>query len=282
MTRLGRVFGPAAEGEETMRRRNRRGLRPALESVERRELLSSISAVMAANRFLPGGRRSHHIAQVGGGAGGGTGGASSPAPSYGSSITLGRATLTQGPALNPDGSINNMALAPTGTPTHRQQRLQQFKARFVGPFSVIPGQTTTQALQVRIQGGGTTNTMLHSDIQIRIVQPDDPSLPFGGVGTIFDRNINSNSALGFNITAPQQNVDRAGRPNHFPSVSVDINISAGTYVDSYGQGTMKIRYIPSGKHTPGVLSQGTAIVTVRMNIYAPDASYLLRNVGLNP
>ena len=59
-------------------------------------------------------------------------------------------------------------------------------------------------------------------------------------------------------------------------------MSAGTYVEAYAQGVINIRYVPSGKRTAGVLSQGTVIVTLHMQIYAPNASFILRNVGLNP
>jgi hypothetical protein len=266
-----------------MGRRNRRGLRPDLELIERRELLSAITDVLAANSHRTG----THVALAGGaasgsGSGSALGAGASGSSNFGASITLGGSTLNQGPVLNPDGSINNMALAPTGNPKPGELKRQRFAARFVGPYSVVPGRTTTQATQTLIQGGGTSNTMLHSDIQIRLVKPIDSSLPFGGVGSIFDRNINTNTVLGFNLSAPQQNVDRGGRPNHIPTVSIDINASAGTYVESYGQGVMSIRYIPSGKRTAGVLSQGTAIVTLHMQIYAPNASFILRNVGLNP
>jgi hypothetical protein len=241
---------------------------------------------MAANSVRAGVHAARAVSQLGGGGGGGAGvgvgQGSSGSSSFGASITLGGAALNQGPLLNPDGSINNMALAPTGTPKPGQLKRQQFTARFVGPYSVVPGRTSTQATQTLIQGGGTANTILHADIQIRLVKPTDPSLPFGGVGTIFDRNINSNTALGFDLAAPQQDVDRGGRPNRIPTVTIDVNASAGVYVESYGEGTINIRYLPSGRRTPGVLSEGTAIVTMHMNIYAPNASFLLRNVGLNP
>jgi hypothetical protein len=258
--------------EEKMGHRTRRGLRPGLELFERRELLSAITDVLAGN--------DRHTGNHAAGAAPAQGEASSP--SFGASITLGTSTLSQGPVLNPDGSINNMALAPTGNPKPGELKRQQFTARFVGPYSVVPGRTTTQAIQTLIQGGGTSNTMRHSDIQIRIVTPKDSTLPLGGVGSIFDRNINTNTVLGFNLSAPQQDVDSGGRPNHFPIVTIDINMSAGTYVEAYGKGVMNIRYIPSGKRTAGVLSQGTAIVTLHMQIYAPNASFILRNVGLNP
>jgi len=261
-----------------MRRRIRRGLRPGLELFEHRELLSAITDVMAGNGLHAGA----HGPQAAPALGGASGNGGSNSLSFGASITLGSSTLSQGPVLNPDGSINNMALAPTGTPKPGELRRQQFTARFVGPYSVVPGRTSTQATQTLIQGGGTSKTMLHSDVQIRIVKPLDPSLPFGGAGSIFDRNINTNTVLGFDLSAPQQDVDRGGRPNHFPVVTIDINMSAGTYVESYGQGTIDIHYMPSGRRRAGVLSQGTAIVTVHMQIYAPNASFILRNVGLNP
>jgi hypothetical protein len=261
-----------------MGRRIRRGLRPDLEPIERRELLSAITDVLAGNGLHSG---AHAALAGGGGSGSGSAGGSGSS-SFGASITLGTSTLNQGPLLNPDGSINNMALAPTGTPKPGELKRQQFTARFVGPYSVVPGRTTTQAIQTLIQGGGTSNTMLHSDVQIRLVTPKDSSLPIGGVGTVFDRNINSNTALGFDLSAPQQDVDSGGRPNHIPTVTIDVNASAGVYVEAYGQGVINIRYIPSGRRTAGVLSQGTAIVTIRMQIYAPNASFILRNVGLNP
>ncbi len=266
-----------------MGRRNRRGLKPSLETVERRELLSGITAVMSSGSPHSGARGVPLFAGGSGSGSGSTGSSGgSSSSSFGASITLGSSTLNQGPVLNPDGSINNMALAPTGTPKPGELRREQFKARFVGPYSIVPGRTTTQATQTLIQGAGTSTTMLHSDVQIRIVKPIDPSLPFGAVGTIFDRNINTNSALGFDLSAPQQYVDRGGRPNHFPAFTIDVNASAGLYVEAYAQGTLNVRYIPNGRHKPGVLSQGTAIVTIHAQIYAPNASLLLRNVNLNP
>lgn len=139
-----------------------------------------------------------------------------------------------------------MALAPTGTPKPGQLKREQFTARYVGPYSVVPGKTTTQATQTLIQGAGTANTMLHSDLQVRLVTPSDPSLPIGGVLSIFDRNINTNTVLGLDLAAPQSAVDGTGRPNRFTTVTLDPNISSGVYVEGYSEGVVVIHYIPGG------------------------------------
>jgi hypothetical protein len=250
--------------EETMGRRIQRGLRPDLERFETRVLLSAITDILAANS----------VALAGG---------PSESGQFPSSIALGKRTLNQGPLLNPDGTINNQALAPTGTPRPGALRREKFSARYVGPYSVVPGETTTQATQTLIQGAGTANTMLHSDIQMRLVTPIDSSQPIGGVSTIFDRNLNTNTVLGLDLAAPQSDVDSRGRPDEFPTVTIDANITSGTYVEGYSEGVISIRYIPGGRRTiPGAISQGTAIVTIHAHIYTANTSFILRNASLDP
>ena len=208
-------------------------------------LLSAITDILASNG-LHASRGAAATTDLAGGSGTAGGG------SFSSSVTLGETTLNQGPLLNSDGTINNMALAPTGNPKPGLLKKEQFTARYVGPYSVVPGKTTTQAIQTLIQGAGTTSTMLHSDIQMRLVTPIDPSLPIGGVSSIFDRNINTNTVLGLDLSAPQSNVNGAGRPDHFTTVTIDANISSGTYVEGYSQGVINIKYLPGGRKTiPG-------------------------------
>jgi len=115
-----------------------------------------------------------------------------------------------------------------------------------------------------------------------IITPKDPSTMIGGVSGIFDRNLNTNTSLGFDLLAPQQDVDRRGRPNHFPTVSLDVNASAGLYTEAFAQGVVNIRYIPNGKHTPGVIDQGTAVVTIHAQIYTPATNFILRNANIDP
>ena len=249
-----------------MGRRNQRDLRPFLEECEHRELLSAITDIMAANS-LAAGRHS----------------AGTPAISS-TSIAI---SANQGPLLNsgnPANPINNQALAPTGTLTPRQQRKERFVAHYVGTYTVGAGVTSDQRIQTFITGVGTATTMLHSDIQLLLVTPTNTSDPVGGVIAIFDRNLNSNTVLGLDLAAPQssQFVDRLGLPSLIPTVSVDVNASSGTYDEAYSAGTIKIHYIPSGKHTRGVISQGKAIVTIHAQIYAPNVDFILRNSNIDP
>jgi hypothetical protein len=251
-----------------MGRRTPRKLRPCMEEVERRELLSAITDLIAANSIAAG-----HKAQS----------AASTAISS-QSIAI---SANQGPLLNsnnPNNPINNQALAPTGTLTPRQQRKERFVAHYVGTYTVGAGVTSDQRIQTFIAAAGSANTMLHSDIQMLLVTPNDPSSPIGGASAIFDRNLNSNTVLGLDLAAPQssQFINRLGLPSLLPTVSVDVNASSGTYDEAYSQGTIDIRYIPSGKHTRGVISQGKAIVTIHAQIYAPNVDFILRNANIDP
>ncbi len=248
-----------------MKRRSSHDLRPYLEAVERRDLLSAITDVMARNSIAT------ELRSL----------ASAASGTSSQSIAL---ASNQGPLLNPDGSINNPALAPTGTLTKRELKKEQFRARYVGTYTVGAGRTSDERIQTFITGAGTANTILHSDIQMLLVTPNDPSSEIGGVSTIFDRNINSNTSLGFNIASPQslQPAGGLGLPVFLNKVSIDVNISSGLYTEAYSVGTIKVRYIPSGKHTPGVLSQGKAIVTVNAQIYTANTSFILRNTHINP
>ena len=45
---------------------------------------------------------------------------------------------------------------------------------------------------------------------------------------------------------------------------------------------MNIRYFPSAKHTPGVFSQGKAVVTIHAQIYTANVGFILRNANIDP
>jgi hypothetical protein len=258
-----------------MGRRNPRDRRPYLEEVERRELLSAITDIMAGTSIAAG----RHALVAGAGQAAGT---AASQTSGAQSIAV---PQNQGPVLNPvTGAIENQALAPTGTLTSRALHRERFVARYVGTYTVGAGRTSTEQMRTFIAAAGTANTMLHSDIQLLLVTPKDTSLPIGGVSAIFDRNLNTNTSLGLDESAPQarQYINRLGLPSLLPTVSLDVNLSAGTYDEGYAVGTMNIHYIPSGKHSPGVISQGKAIVTIHARIYSANVGFILRNANIDP
>jgi hypothetical protein len=256
-----------------MRRRIPRDRQPNLEPCEPRALLSSITDVMAGNSIVALALRAKATAL-----------AATHAGSFAFSTQSIAVPQNQGPLLNPDGSINNQALAPTGTLTKRELKRERFVARYVGTYTVGPGRTSDEALQTFITAAGAANTMRHSDIQLLLVTPQNPSLPIGGVSAIFDRNLNSNTVLGFDEAAPQAPpfINRLGLPSFLPTVSLDANLSAGTYDQGYAIGNMSVHYIPSAKPMPGVIGHGQVFVTIHAQIYTANVGFILRNANIDP
>ena len=257
-----------------MERRRRHRLWPSLERVEPLVLLSNITDLMVLNSDAVD-RRALQAFQAGGSAGSGAVAAASNSKFVPSATSI-AVPENQGP------QGTNLILMPTGTPTRRELKRQRFTATFEGHYTIGAGQFSTQALQIHINAVGAANTMLHPDIQVRIAKPVDPALPNSGVLAIFDRNLNSNTVLGLDFSGPSQNVDQAGRPNFFNQVSVDANESSGVYDEAYSVGTIQIRYLPSGKQTRGVSSQGTAIIKILAQIYTTGVDFILANSGINP
>src|SRR5262249_42137733 len=150
------------------------------------------------------------------------------------------------------------------------------------------GRFDNQASQILIRGVGTSNFFLHGDVQIGIAVPTDPTRPTSGAVSAFDRNVNSNSGFGFDLTGTTASLDRAGRPTQF-TYPIDQNISAGLFVEAQtpaqlgmpGQepNTVTIRYIPNGRHRAGVLSEGQAIVLIKGPVYTLGINNILGVLG---
>jgi hypothetical protein len=117
---------------------------------------------------------------------------------------------------------------------------------------------------------------------MRLAVASDPSLETTGAAVIFDRNLNSNTVLGFDLATPRTNVDSGGRPDEITGVTLDVNSSSGVYDEAYAQGVIDIHYYPSGKKTPGAYDEGKAIVKIYAQIYAPNVDFILRNSDLDP
>ena len=132
-------------------------------------------------------------------------------------------------------------------------------AHYVGTYTVGAGVTSDQADSDVHHG----RRICQHDVALRHPDaawslPTITSIPIGGVSAIFDRNLNSNTVLGFDLSAPQspQYINRLGLPSLLPTVSIDVNSSSGTYDEAYAVGTINIHYIPSGKHTPASSARG--------------------------
>lgn len=283
-----------------MGRRTTRNLKPAVEAIEPRVLLSVVTSIMASNHNAQ--VNSPRIRAF-------MAGIPSPSPSPSASTSIlargaaGAQTATATPDtirgrfipssesialpenqgyLAPANPGYNLILQPTGTATPAEVKRQLFKAVFRGPYLIAPGSYSSQALQVFMRGAGSSTSMLHCDIQLRLAVATDPTLHTTGTSVIFDRNLNSNTVLGLDLASPRTDVDARGRPNRTTTVTVDINASSGIYDEAFSQGLVEIHYYPSGKKFRGAYEHGTAVVKIYAQIYTAGVDFILRNARLNP
>ena len=249
-------FGHRSQ-EDPMRRRSRsaRRLRPRFEQVEARWLLSVYTDLMIDNRQAA-------LASL----------AAKQKQAYrpqNTAITTSSTSIATPSHQGPQGL--NLALTPIGTLTPAEKRREMFSAKSSGSIRCRGG-FSSEASQVLIQGAGTASSMLHSDIQMRLIVATDPTaIPNSGVATLYDRNLNTHTSLGFDLETTTPSFDSGGRPNRFDVVTIDPNINWGVYTEGFSQG-VHLRYIPSGKPTKGVISQGKVYISIHAQIYSPNAS----------
>ena len=173
------------------------------------------------------------------------------------------------------------ALDPAaGQPTAKEQAREMFRGTFIGTYTIGSPRFTNQTSLINIQAAGTSTVFLHGDIQVGIATYPD-SQPAYGEATSFDRNINSNSALGIDLVGTGA-VDREGRPTQF-TFTIDQNVSSGTFVEATAgpNTTVTIKYLSNGRSGKGVLDQGKAIVVVKGDIYTLGTSNILGVFGTN-
>jgi hypothetical protein len=259
-----------------MSRRRSRSWKPIVEAVEDRRLLSVVTAIMAGNQqMMINSIKARSILGDRSAAA-----ASTALANAQDGFATSRSSIALPENQGPQGI--NLLLQPMGQMTPQQYKKSLYTASFVGNYTIGPGRFDTEARQLAVQGVGRTTNMLHADIQIGIIVAKDPTIQNSGASTIFDRNLNSNTALGFDLASPSTDVDSRGRPNRFETVSLDPNISSGTYVEGFSQGVLQIRYVPSGKRSRGVLEQGKAYIKFTGQVYAPNVANILRNSNINP
>ena len=226
------------QGDRAGRRRRKR-IRPSIEGLEAREVLSSVIPILmdqvqarSAIRAAAGG--------AGGSGGAGTGG-STPT-----------------------------TLADLGTPTPRELARESFSAAFSGPYLPGPPRFVGQARQLLVIGNGSSSSFLHGSLQLGLFLPTDASQPITGTANLLDRNSsNTGNILGLDLQGNVSDVDRAGRPLH---LTWTVNSSSGgTFSGAIGQGTLDIRYLPGlQRHHGG--GAGTAQTLFKGRIYVTGVS----------
>jgi hypothetical protein len=193
---------------ESHRRQARRSfgsVRPTLEAMEMRELLSVVP-LLAEGSVAP-----------------------SPA-------ALTAAALA---ALNPATSSSPLM----GTdPTAHELARERFHGYFSGPVSVGGGRFGNQARTLYFQGLGGSSMFEHGDYQMAIVFPADPTQALFGEAYLQDKNTNSSGQIGLTLqgTTPQT-YDKLGRPTRM-TFTDDPAISSGIFVSNTASGTLQIHY----------------------------------------
>jgi hypothetical protein len=159
-------------------------------------------------------------------------------------------------------------------PVPHEQVREAFDAKFSGRYIVGPGRFTDQAFQIYISGGGTASAFLHGNLLMEIFTPVDPASPTTGAASLVVKNVsNTGNLLGLTLQGDPV-VDRLGRPTH---MTWTVNgSSGGTFNGATGQGTVEIRYTPSGKLPPRALGAGGAAVIFRGQVNTTGIGNILR------
>lgn len=173
-----------------------------------------------------------------------------------------------------DDTATNQFLNPTGQPTAHEARRQQVRFTFDGKFLQSRGRFDDVASQVLIKGVGSSTYFLHGDVQLGAFVPTDATRETSGLAMSMDRNQSADSSFGFTLSGTTADLDRAGRPTRF-SWTVNGDVSGGIFAGASGAGTVTIRYMPSGRSTPGVSSQGRALVLITGNVYTTGVTNVL-------
>jgi hypothetical protein len=220
-------------------------MRPRLETMERRDLLSVIPIVEQAQR-----------------------------PTINASGLLQAAAISEFPVkpLPPGVSLNPAtSQSPLiGTnPTRRELARERFTAVFAGPVYVGPGRFGDQAKTLYFRGLGSSNTFLHGDFQMAIVFPTNPTAPLFGEAVMQDKNTNSSGIVAARLNGiTPQTFDRLGRPTKF-TFTQDPNIYSGIFFVDTSAGTVNITY-----------SKGSARVVFNGLVYTTGLTSPLTNSDL--
>jgi hypothetical protein len=245
-TRLGEEdAGMEAQERRGHRRvRSPRGIRPTLEAMEMRELLSVTPLIVqSARSFSPAQLQAAALSQSAAGSG-----------------VPGQTMLNPATSMTP--------LIGTG-PSRRELARERFHAVFSGPVYVSSGRFSDQAKTLYFRGLGTSSAFLHGDFQMAIVFPADTTKPLFGEAVLQDKNNNSSGIIGLQLHGlTPQTFDRQGRPTSF-TFNQDPNIYSGIFFVETSSGTLNIHY-----------SKGSATAVFNGLVYTTGLTNPLTNSDL--
>ena len=234
--------------------RKRRQSRPALEPMDRRELLSGLMIALQAP--VPNITPAQEVAiasSLGHPAPAGTVSAQSATPSNQNGVYIGATGPNSGAPFPPSPILG------TGTPTAAELAREKFVAKFSGPATVKPGRFSDQKeiIYLRGLGGSTPNFFLRGDYSLAIVipagfNPANPTAagPVTGFAFLDDKNNNSGGVVGLDLVATR--FDAQGRPTQLTFTS-DPNVYGGIFFVDSGSGVVNITY---GKNTATTVFNG--------------------------
>jgi hypothetical protein len=240
---------------------NRRAVRPEVETIEARELLSALTTGLISPSHLPVSALLSQglAAQEAKAAGVSTDVPYKPAMGNTFGVTTGAYTYgTTSPLLT------------FGTPTPAELAREQFSAGFGGPFYGGPGRFSNQAHIEYFRGLGSSSDFLHGDYNMAIVTPTDPTTPFYGEAVLEDKNVNSGGVIGLVLQGNRTDVDKFGRPTKLTFES-DPNVYGGVFFVTTSSGTVNIHYNNSN---------GSASVVFKGRVYANGLTNPLVNSDL--
>jgi len=172
---------------------------------------------------------------------------------------------------------------PPGTPTPREIRRQTFTARWVGQYTIGAPRFEDRASTIHLYGvSGGSNQFLKGKFQMAIFPPADPAAtptpgnPYAnqitGVADLFGENYlqsGSMTVLDLNGT-PAAGSDPHALPTQL-TWTYDSNTSAGPYASpagvakgsgfTQGAGTLQLHWIPDPHPLPGTLGSGQVVIT---------------------
>jgi hypothetical protein len=227
-----------------MRRRESRGLKPAVERFERRELPSGITDVTASS--------------------------SSPLSvnEMAAATQITASTATNVPSLTNLSGVPPLIGPGPGNLTAHELAREQFKAYFSGPFYNAPPRFTSQTKFLLYRGIGGSTQFLHGDYQMAIAFVTEPSVGIIGNAYLQDRNINSSGQIGLDLTFDPNSLNAQGLPTK-GTFTEDPNIYSGIDFVATAGGTVTITY-----------SRNQATVRFQGLLYNSGITDPLRNMDL--